>query len=121
MGRLFLGCGIKLGFAAHPISRGGFPVFFRVFTRSPAVGREMGVKAFRIRIASLDRQKIFSHIFERGDDKRRAFGSPVTRLVRATWGDSVGTYRGRRFPLKIPFTLYIFILIYILILIKVRP
>ncbi len=80
---LILGRVAEFGFAAHPISRGGFPVFYRIFTGSPAVGREIVVKAFRIRIASFDRRKIIFDYFERGDDKRRAFGSPLARLVRA--------------------------------------
>jgi len=74
---LILGRVAEFGFAAHPISRGGFPVFYRIFTGSPAVSREIVVKAFRIRIASFDRRKIIFDYFERGDDKRRAFGSPL--------------------------------------------
>lgn len=107
---MFLGCGVKLGFAAHPISRGGFPVFYRIFTGSPAVSREIVVKAFRIRIASFDRRKIIFDYFERGDDKRRAFGSPSARLVRARRYRSVVTFCIRRLPLTIPLTIYIFIL-----------
>lgn len=43
----------------------------------------MVIKAFRIRIASFDRRKIIFDYFDRGDDKRRAFSSPIARLVRA--------------------------------------
>ena len=74
IGSLFWGCGVKLGFAAHPVSGGGFPIFHRGFTGySPAVSLEVIVKTFRIRIRSLDRQKIIFDHFERGSNKRPAF------------------------------------------------
>ena len=85
---------VKFGFTAYPIPRGGLPVLHRGFTgHLPAVRLEMVVETFRIRIRSVNLRKIIFDYFERGGDKRRAFGSPSARLVRACRFDSVGTFR----------------------------
>ena len=103
---------------ARPRSDGCPPIFHLVFTDHPAFRLVEIDEALGIDRISLFGNIIFD-LLGRGDDKRRAFGSPVTRLVRA---HSFGVVTDIRFSASpcTPFTLYIFILIYILILIKVR-
>lgn len=70
-------------FASYPVSGSGFPILHRVFTGSPAVRREMIVETFGISFRPVDSQEKVFYGFYLGDDKRRAFGCPITRFVRA--------------------------------------
>ncbi len=70
-------CGfVEFGFTVHPIPGGGSPVLYRISTGSPAVGRVVVVKTFRIRIGSPDSQKIIFDCFGRGARLARAFFTP---------------------------------------------
>lgn len=81
---LILGRVAEFGFAAASnFAAAAFQFFYRVFTGSPAVGREIVVKAFGIRRGPFNRRKIIFDYFERGSNKRRAFACDSARLVRA--------------------------------------
>lgn len=70
-------------FASYPVSGSGFPIPHWIFTGSPAVRCEMIVETFGIRFRPVDSQEKVFNGFYLGDDKRRAFGCPITWFVRA--------------------------------------
>ena len=63
-------CGfVEFEFTVHPIPGGGSPVLYRISTGSPAVGRVVVVKTFRIRIVSIRFTTYFLEVFENIWDK----------------------------------------------------